>query len=169
MAVFSDKVSAPSPGEVLDYSKVYTCPVCAHGQITGLTLMEAFACNFCHHIFTANLQQQILYTADSSQPLAWRRVGQRWRSLHQANSDVTILLWSLGTIVALFPPLLVGLAAYVFPPADAQFASFPVAWTALTFCLHFIPMMWLLVEYHQFPPYIRAKVWLGRLWRIVQP
>ena len=30
----------------LNYQDTYICPVCRHGQIAALTLMDAFACDF---------------------------------------------------------------------------------------------------------------------------
>jgi len=49
----------------LNYHDTYSCPVCRHGKIAALPLMEAYACNFCQHIFTANLEQQVLKMASN--------------------------------------------------------------------------------------------------------
>ncbi|WP_354634881.1 hypothetical protein [Planktothricoides raciborskii] len=37
--------------------ETYPCPVCRYGEISGLTLMNAFGCHFCQHIFTADLSK----------------------------------------------------------------------------------------------------------------
>jgi len=60
----------------LNYHDNYSCPVCRHGKIATLPLMEAYACNFCQHIFTANLAQKVLKLANSQLPLTWYRTGK---------------------------------------------------------------------------------------------
>ena len=71
------------PNKQLNYFGTYTCPVCRHGEVTAMTLMEAFACNFCRHIFAVNLEQQILKMADSQVPLSWRWNGRHWQGIQQ--------------------------------------------------------------------------------------
>jgi len=149
--------------KLLDYQDSYICPVCRHGEITSLTLMDAFACNFCHHIFTANLTQQTLHAADSSQPVAWRWTGQTWRSVHQGAAEVTGLIWFISIVLVILPPAIIGLTTYMLPPPEGTSWSFPFIWTGLTFCAHLSLVSWLLVEYHQFPPYIALKIRLQRL------
>lgn len=148
----------------LSYQGSYLCPVCRHGQISGLMLMDAFACNFCHHIFTANLQEQSLQVVDSSQPLVWRWNGQTWKMAHQINVELTWLIWMMGLFLILVPAGITGLMAYILPSADGWW--FPVFWTGLTFLLHFTLVFWLLAEHHQFPLYatwkVRLRNWLGQ-------
>ncbi|MEP0870613.1 hypothetical protein NDA01_12440 [Trichocoleus desertorum AS-A10] len=148
----------------LSYQEVYTCPICRHGEIAGMTLMDAFACNFCRHIFTANLREQSVQVVDNSHPLAWRWNGQAWRGLHQVDGDQTVLIWLIGLILVVLPSALVGLASYMFPPLDdSPSNSVPLLWTSLTFCLHFILVAWLVAEHHQFPLYVACKVRLQGL------
>lgn len=68
----------------LNYYNAYHCPVCRHGEITTLPLMEAFACNFCRHIFTANLDKQAITIADSQLPLTWYWTGKNWQGLRSS-------------------------------------------------------------------------------------
>ncbi len=68
----------------LNFHETYICPVCRHGQIAELTLMDAFACNFCRHIFTANLREQSIHVEDSSQPMTWRWNGRNWQGSKSA-------------------------------------------------------------------------------------
>ncbi|MDP8935092.1 MAG: hypothetical protein M3N42_13370, partial [Cyanobacteriota bacterium] len=42
----------------------YPCPVCRTGQISTMPMMDALACNFCQHIFTASVERQSLQMAD---------------------------------------------------------------------------------------------------------
>ncbi len=150
---------------VLDYQQSYPCPICRHGEISNLTLMDAFACNFCHHIFTANLTQQTLHTADSPQPMAWRWTGHRWRFAQQGSAEITGLVWCIAMVLVMFPPAIVGLATYMLPATDGTANTFPMVWTGLTFTVHFVMVSWVLAEYHQLPTYITLKIWFQRLFR----
>lgn len=142
---------------------VYTCPVCRHGEITTLTLMDAFACNFCHHIFTANLAEQSVQVVDSSQALVWRWNGQSWRSAYQRSADLTGLVWVGGAVLTVVPPLLIGLPAYMFPPLEVSSLNIPLIFTGLAFFAHLTIAVWLVAEHHQFPLYMTLRVRLGNL------
>ena len=115
-------------------------------------MMDAFGCSLCRHIFTANLEQQVLHLADSQVPLAWQWTGQSWQRLSQANLPWT---WTLRGAIAAFvllPTALVGGGAYYFPPLPgSRLAWLPSAWVALTLLAHLACVGWLLLEYYQFP------------------
>lgn len=145
----------------LDYGEVYTCPICRHGQLTAMTLMDAFACNFCRHIFAANLSEQSIRVVDSSQPTVWRWTGRSWQSAYYTNADVSVTLWSLGLLVVTLPPLIVWLSFYTFPPlVDSPLAWLPQAWFYLTLLSHLLIMSWLLVEHYQLSFYLVWKLQL---------
>lgn len=149
----------PEPMQPLSYDGVYTCPVCRHGKISALPLMEAFACNFCQHIFSANLEQQLLKMADSQIPLSWRWNGQRWKGLQHEGVELGWGYWVAAIAFLVIPTTLVGLAAYLFPPlTNSPFSWFPIFWTVFTFLSHLSCLGWLVVEYYQFPLsiYLRA-------------
>jgi len=159
-----DKRVSLSPNleaRVLDFQGSYLCPICRHGSITGLTLMDAFACDFCRHIFTANLSEQTVQVVDSSQPMTWRWNGMRWLSGAWQDGQFTALIWLVGGGVVVLPPLLVGLSVYTFPPLpDSRWAWFPVAWATATLVVHLVMVGWLLAEHYQFSPYVTGKIWL---------
>jgi len=145
----------------------YPCPICRCGQVATLPLMEAFACNFCRHIFTANLREQSLRVEDSSQPMTWRWNGRNWRTVNHVDREVSLLLWAIGSILVILPPVLIGFAAYLFPPLPDSAGSWvPHAWMNLTFGLHFLMVAWLLLEHYQVPLYVSGKIqvqdWLSR-------
>ena len=145
-------------------SNTYPCPVCRHGDIDTLPLMEALACNFCNHIFVPNLEQQILKMADSQLPLSWRWDGRHWRSLRQEEVDFSWLYLVAAIAFVAFPTSIVSLGAYFFPPLPGTPMSwFPLFWAVLTLFSHLACLAWLLVEYYQFPLglYLRA---IGRRW-----
>lgn len=160
----------PSPSRQADpvslsFQGSYLCPVCRHGQITGLTLMDAFACNFCRHIFTANLTEQSVQVVDSSQPMAWRWNGRRWRVAYRGDDlHFTPILWLMGFALVSLPPAIVGLSVYMFPPLpNSRLAWLPTVWVSCTFLLHFLMVAWLVVEYYQFPFYVSGKIRLRAL------
>jgi hypothetical protein len=136
----------------LSFEEPYPCPVCRRGQLNGMVMMDAFACSFCRHIFTASLEQQILRLADSPSPLVWVWTGAVWQGKSQLE---TSLGWGLGFAIALFillPTTLVGCGAYYFPPLPgSRLAWLPLVWVFLTFLLHGLCIGWLLLEYYQIP------------------
>ncbi|UBF27755.1 hypothetical protein K9N68_07530 [Kovacikia minuta CCNUW1] len=151
----------------LNYQETYICPVCRHGQISSLTLMDAFACGFCRHIFTANLQEQSIRVEDSSQPMTWRWNGRHWQSAHQLDADLTFVVWLVGASLVILPPGLIWLSSHTFPPLrGSALYWFPSFWIGLSFCLHFLFVAWLLAEHYQISLYVACRVriqdWLGR-------
>ncbi|GAB4464023.1 MAG: hypothetical protein OHK0037_17540 [Elainellaceae cyanobacterium] len=150
---------ANSRSRLLDFGDRYTCPVCRHGEITGLTLMDAFACNFCRHIFTANLADQSVQVADSVQPMVWRWTGWNWQSAYQTDPNLTTFVWLISVLLVLLPTSIVWLSSYTFPPLPGSpWSWFPAVWVSITFSAHLLMVAWLLAEHYQFPPYISSKV-----------
>jgi len=148
----------------LNYEQTYLCPVCRHGQISALALMDAFACSFCRHIFTADLRDQSVRVEDSSQPMTWHWNGLTWQGLHQVDVDLSIVIWVVGGVLVLLPPTLIWLSSHTFPPmAGSEWAWFPMVWVGLAFLLHFTLVLWLLLEHYQVPVYVACKVRLQML------
>ncbi len=153
----------------LSIEEVYTCPVCYHGQISAITLMDAFACNFCNHIFTVDLVKQSLKIADSSSPLSWRWNGKKWKADHpQVEWSWVIQLLAVGFV--LLPTILIGLSAYFFPPIPGTpLCWLPIFWTGLTFLSHLTIIVNIVIDYYQFPVKLYFKA-LGRnLWFWISP
>ncbi len=143
---------------------VYPCPVCRHGEITGMPLMETFACNFCQHIFTTNFEKQILQMPDSQLPLSWRWNGKSWKGVHKEGTELGWGYIIAGLIFVLLPTSIIGLGAYLFPPlTDSSLYLLPYIWTGLTFLAHLICLIWLLLEYYQFPVFLYIQALRRRL------
>lgn len=168
----SDKFSAGKAQRIVDrrtlnYQETYVCPICRHGQISAIALMDAFSCNFCRHIFTANLSDQLVRVEDSSQPMTWHWNGRNWQAANQINVDLTITIWLVGALLVVLPPGLIWLSSHTFPPLPGSvWYWFPTIWIGLTFCFHFLFVAWLLAEHYQIPVYVAFKIrwqdWLGR-------
>lgn len=149
----------------LSYQDVYPCPICRHGEIASLVLTDAFACNFCRHIFTTDSDENTIRVEDSSQPLSWRWNGRHWQSVHREDFDLTLVIWVVGLALIIFPPTLVWFSYRALPlnsPA-LNLLFFPIAWTVLTLTSHLTLVGWLLAEHYQFPIYIAGKIRL-RTW-----
>jgi hypothetical protein len=150
----------------LDTAATYDCPVCRHGQIQAMPLMDAYACNFCRHILEANLDQQTVHIVDGAQPMGWRWLGGRWQPIYQSSSDLTLTLWVVGLALMLFPSGIVALGAYLFPPLEpADGIQWSLVWAVATLVAHTLMVGWLIAEHYQFPPYVLAKI---RLQRFIQ-
>ncbi len=156
--------NSTDPTNRFSYHDAYQCPVCRHGEISALPLMEAFACNFCQHIFTANLERQLLKMADSQLPLTWRWSGRTWKGVQREGVELGWGYWVAGLAFVLFPPTLIGLATYLFPPLPGSRLSWlPTFWTALAFVSHLACLGWLVMEYYQFPVFIYLRAIRQRL------
>lgn len=155
-----DPTQRLSKSTSLEPTGVYICPVCRHGQISQMVLMDAFACNFCRHILSVNFATQTIRLEDSSQGFRWQWVGQGWRSLHQRPIELTYTIVVLAILFVLMPPALVWLGYHTFPPLpDAPGQWFPLAWVGLTFLAHLALVLRLCLDLYQ-PMFIRLRRFL---------
>jgi hypothetical protein len=147
----------------LDLEETYPCPACGSGELSAIALMDIFACNFCRHVFTTNLQAQSLHLADSLQPMAWQWNGKRWRTAQQGDTSAAVV-WIFAAVLTVLPVSLIAISNYVFPALESSkdSASFPLTWTALTLLSHGFMSGWLLAEYHRWPWYVGSRVRLRR-------
>lgn len=147
-----------SPSYSLNYDHDYHCPVCRRGRITNLALMEAFACNFCQHLFTVDLKRQLLTSVDTQFPITWQWHQNNWTRVNPEGITIGWAYLILGGLWIILPTAIVGLASYFFPPLPGSSLTwFPVFWTVLTFVSHLICFAWLLLEYYQFPVIIYLR------------
>ena len=152
--------SAVAEAKQLTYEESYRCPACASGDLSAIALMDIFACDFCRHMFTANLTNQSIQLADSLQPMAWQWNGWRWQTAQQSNTAAA-LIWAFTSGLTLAPVAIIALSNYIFPPLENT--GFPVIWTMLTLACHSAIALWLLAEYHRWPWYISSRIRLNRL------
>ncbi|MEB3359525.1 MAG: hypothetical protein VKK04_22560 [Synechococcales bacterium] len=159
----------PSPnrcGQAVPLSpqSVHICPVCRHGHISQITLMDAFACDFCRHIFSVAYTNQTVQVVDSSQPMGWLWTGKSWRPLHRSDTNLTLTIWLIGVALVVLPFALVWMANYLFPPLPgSRWAWVSTVWIISTFCTHFGMVAWLLAEHYQLPLYVSSRIRLRRL------
>ncbi|ELS02132.1 hypothetical protein Xen7305DRAFT_00018430 [Xenococcus sp. PCC 7305] len=134
------------------YQGQYPCPVCRHGQVTAMPLMEAFACDFCQHIFTTNFDKQLIKMADSQLPLTWYWNGNQWQGIQGEGTNLSWGYLLSGAAFVTFPTVIVALGAYIFPTApNSPLSWLPLLWTILTPLTHLLIVLWLVVEYYQLP------------------
>ena len=151
--------------QTLDYSQTYSCPLCLRGEIRALPLMDAFGCNFCQHIFSANLEEQLLDLADGQVPRRWYRRGHQWIAKDRE------ILWGyglFGLMLIVLPTAIVGLGAYCFPPLPhSRLSWFPNFWVVLTLIFHVSFLIWLAAVYWQFPVRSYARLWQERFYLLM--
>lgn len=146
----------------LNEKGIYPCPVCRCGQVTTMTLMEAMNCDTCSHIFVPDWEQQQLQLADGEMALTWYWTGKRWKDTYSAGFEPHWGYWLGAFLFVSLPPALVGLSAYLFPPLPgSRGAWFPVVWMGIVFVTHLLCLIWLVIEYYQFPffLYLRTRRW----------
>ncbi len=90
--------------------------------------------------------------ADSQLALTWRWRGDHWQGVQKEN---TSLGWGYAIAALIFlsmPTIIVSASVYIFPPMPgSRLAWVPYAWIVLTFLAHLSCLIWLLLEYYQFP------------------
>ncbi len=159
MAQFTFKPNHKILASEFNSDRVYPCPVCRLGQIEAMPLMDAMACHFCNHIFTLNLDRQEIQLADRQPPLIWRWNGRAWTGAHLQGIDLNWGYKLAAVALVAFPTILIGLAAYIFPPSPGSSLSwFPFAWAVLALLSHLGIVLWLVIEFYQIPvgAYLRA-------------
>jgi len=142
------------------YQGIYPCPVCRLSQLKAMSLMDAMACDSCRHIFTADLDRQMLKMADRHPSLTWHWNGRNWTAAHLEGVEWGWTYWIFTAAFVILPPTLIGLAAYTFPPTPGSTLSWlPVVWTGLAFVSHLAIVGWLVMEFYQFPlwTYLRVR------------
>lgn len=126
--------------------------------------MDAFACDFCRHIFEANFEQQTVQVVDSSQPMIWRWNGSTWRSGRVLDKNLTLFLWIISASLVFLPVSMIGISLYMFPPmSGSRWAWVPAVWAVCTFLSHLVMVSWLLAEHYQPALYVMAKLKVQRL------
>ncbi len=144
------------------------CPVCRHGTLSQMLLMDTMSCDFCRHIFSIDTDQPlaaqpVLRLEDAAQPLVWQWTGQHWKALPRAERPLVLWLWILCAAIAVIPSSLMGLAIYIFPAApQSKGAWFASVWLGLTLGFHVLLSLWLLAEHYQWPIYNRLKLLFER-------
>ncbi|WP_299043924.1 hypothetical protein [uncultured Thermosynechococcus sp.] len=127
-----------STAQPLETNGVYLCPVCRHGQIAPMVLMDTYACNFCRHIFSLDVVHQTARLEDSAMPFRWQWTGTHWRSLNRPPVTLTYTAIILAILLITLPPALIWLAYRTFPPLDPRTHWFPLFWVGLTFLAHLL-------------------------------
>ncbi len=128
-----------------------------------MVMMDTLSCGFCRHIFSAELNQQLIRVEDTIPKSTWTWQGDRWTSLNSSNIDLTQLVWFTSLFITVVPASMIGISAYIFPPIGGlQWNSFSVVWDELTFGIHTLIAAWLLVEHYQLPSYVAAKITIQR-------
>ena len=132
--------------------KEYPCPICHHGKISQMTMMESFACSFCQHIFTINFAKQSLKLIDAQLLLSWHWNGKRWRSGRSGQIDLGIVHLIFGLIFISLPTSIVAVSTFIFPPLPGSpFAWLGPVWIISTLIAHLFCLVVIVIEYYQWP------------------
>lgn len=143
----------------LNFEDAYPCPVCRLGQIRNLPLMDAFACDLCNHIFEANLERQQISMVSRQPALIWRWNGSQWVEAQLEGMELSWGYTLAAIALVAIPTALMGLAIYAFPPTPGTpLFWIPYVWAGLVFLSHLGIIVWLVIEFYQFPVgvYLRA-------------
>lgn len=132
------------------------CPICRHGAIAEMPMMESLGCNFCNHIFVIekepNSMRQVMRMADTVSTLRWVWNGKCWENANEAQLLTSRWLAIAGILLVLVPTLITSLAANLFPTEpDLPLSWFPKFWAITTFFGHLFVVLSIAQDYIQFP------------------
>ncbi len=151
----------------LDDYQTYPCPACRCGQLTSITLTEAFGCDVCRHIFTLDLNQNLLKMIDREPAITWRWTGQYWRGQHLGELEINWIYWFLAFVLVLMPPGLIAVSGLLFPPVSGSgWVWFPLIWAGITLAAHLTMVVWMVTEAYQFPLLLYFRTKWQQLWRL---
>jgi hypothetical protein len=125
--------------EKIDFNNEYPCPCRRRGQLTAITLTEAFGCNRCQRIFVVEDSGYVLEELSTTYPYkkAWRWSGNAWSVVHpkMGESYLPVALGIIFVLVVIWLPLALRLAN----------TSSWIAWVMLAVLLALLPalMLWL--------------------------
>lgn len=125
--------------EKIDLNQEYTCPCRRRGQLTPITLTEAFGCDRCQQIFVVEENGYVLEQLSTTYPYkrAWRWTGNSWRAVQPqlGESYLPIALGIIFVLVIIWLPLALRLAN----------GSSIIAWAMVAVLLAILPavMVWL--------------------------
>ena len=147
----------------------YPCPVCRHGRVTRMIMMDTFACVFCQHIFTTNFEKQLLKMADSQLPLTWYWNGKNWKGIQREGLEIGWSYFVCGLAFVILPTSIVAFSSYLVPTLpDSPLSWLPVFWSILTFFTHLFCVALLVVEYYQLPVMLYVRALGRRLFRFAE-
>ncbi|MBE9191523.1 hypothetical protein IQ230_14430 [Gloeocapsopsis crepidinum LEGE 06123] len=138
----------------------YPCPVCRIGNTTPLPLMDAMACDFCSQIFTVDLEKQQIKMPARQPPLLWNWNGKHWQDAQLEGVELGWGYILAAIALVILPPTLIGLVIWIHPPvAHTPLFWLPYVWAGLGFLAHLGIIVWLVIEFYQFP----LRLWFRSL------
>jgi hypothetical protein len=130
----------------------YPCPVCRTGHIKPLSLMDAMACDLCSQIFSVDLEKQQIKMSARQPPLLWSWNGTRWQDAQLEGVELSWGYILAAIALVILPPGLIGLVIGIHPPvAHTPLFWLPYVWAGLCFFAHLGIIVWLVIEFYQFP------------------
>ena len=108
-------------------------------------------------VFPSSPNVNDIFTSTKGKKFQWN--GKVWKGIHREGAEVGWAYVIFAIAFVLLPTAVISIGVYLFPPISGSFLSWlPLAWTILTFAAHLFCVVWLIIEYYQFPIflYIRA-------------
>jgi ribosomal protein S27AE len=128
--------------------RTYPCPFCNCGQISLMSMMQdALSCDRCHHIFTANREEQNVRLVDGRIPLTWHWNKDKWQ-IATNKLEVDWRWISILIVIALLPIVFVGFIAYFLSFILAKKTIFYmfIIGVFLFIILNLVWLTWLFIE-----------------------
>jgi hypothetical protein len=133
------------------------CPVCRHGNLSNLAMMDSLACDLCNNIFTPDPKSQLLELEGSPMTVRWEWDGRHWRAPYGQGIGLGVKLAAAAFVI--LPTALMVFSVLRFRPVPGSPLSwFPYFWIGATLFCHFACVFSAFSSYYQFSPiaYLRA-------------
>lgn len=133
----------PQKNQKIDLSREYPCPCRRHGQLTQITLTEAFGCSRCQQIFVVEESGYVLEELSTSYRYkrTWRWNGHQWNGAGSGFSE-NYLPVALGIILVM---LVIGLLLVMNSPTSSGM----VLWAVVLLLLALLPALMVLLAYRR--------------------
>ncbi len=127
----------------IELNQEYPCPCCRRGQLTPITLTEAFGCSKCHQIFVIEQSGFVLEKLSTTYPYkkAWRWTGRQWVPITPGLSDnyLPVLMGVMLVLMGIWIPLAL----------KAPQASSATLWIIMALLLAILPALMVLMAYRR--------------------
>jgi hypothetical protein len=127
----------------IELNQEYPSPCCRRGQLTPITLTEAFGCSKCHQIFVIGEGGFLLEKLSTTYPYkkAWRWTGRQWVIVTPGLSEnyLPVLLGIILVLLGIWVPL-----ALRAPPTSSA-----ALWAIMALLLAILPALMVLMAYRR--------------------
>lgn len=113
------------------------CPICGCGRLAPMTLMDAYSCTLCLHMFSWTDHEKCLEVLDASMPKSWSWNGHQWQRKKVVFQSMTAAKAMFIGFTICLPVVMIVVAGYVFwHLPNSPFTHLIMLWAAMSLIVH---------------------------------